>query len=316
MKDGDEALQKASQDGIVEIGKPAVLPLFEIAVEEPLSGKVLASEALIRIGAPAAEELVRFLGDRDDRKKMKSRLLLTQMELAAVPALITSLADPDLEVGENASDILADIGPLSVIPLIEVLQGEDPDRSWRAVRILGKIGDLRGAPALMVSSSGRDPVIRYLAVEALSRLKDPESIPVLVRALRDWTVRKRAAEALDSLHWHPRDFDEKIRYQIAVGTSVPELKNDEILKLLLSEVRGGDGRRIFYGVQALMDIRGDEVTEDLIRLLQSEGSWEMAKAYIESKSEKLVTKALDWIRGKPDQPEWVDRVIISREAVI
>ncbi|MEW5910156.1 MAG: HEAT repeat domain-containing protein [Thermodesulfobacteriota bacterium] len=317
MGSDDFGLQQASLEALIKIGKPAVTPLIQIAMEDnPQTGE-LASEALIGIGAPSAEALLPFLGDKDEGKKLKSVMLLTRLGLSAVPFLIAFLADPDLEAAENAVQVLTDIGTPSVLPLIETAGKEDPERSWRAVRILGKMADRRVLPALITAASGKDPIIRYIAVEALGRIHDLKSIPALVDALSDWPVRRRAAEALERLSWHPGNLNEKIRYQIAGSPeNLHDLNDDQVKSLLLSDLRNPDEQRASYGVQALLHIWRDDAAEELKGILKSEGTWEMAKIFIGSGSEKLITAAVDWIRGRFQIPPPLDGEIIARDAVI
>lgn len=90
-----------------------------------------------------------------------------------------------LKMGAQADRVLAIIEAGSskqaaaVRPLIEILQGEDPELRYWAADALGKIGDHQAVPALIAAV--RDPyeAVRMSASVALGDLKSKEAVPAL-----------------------------------------------------------------------------------------------------------------------------------------
>jgi len=93
--------------------------------------------------------------------------------------LVASTREKDKEIEEE----LVAIGEAAVPALQHALKWAPgfADKRAAACRILGRIGDERGAPAL--SSALRDPVIAVAAwaAWALERVRDPETVPALRR---------------------------------------------------------------------------------------------------------------------------------------
>jgi HEAT repeat protein len=113
---------------------------------------------------------------------------------AAIRALLPYF---DSEDNERLVRFVATLGNKAVPPLIAALDDPDPRIAETAA---GLLGELRARPAVpkLTEFLTSDRPRRYVAAWALGEIKNPESIPVLVGALRDpnESVVKAATRAL------------------------------------------------------------------------------------------------------------------------
>ncbi len=125
--------------------------------------------------------------------------------LAAVPAMVRALDDPESMVRSAAAEGLARLGPAAsaAVPrLAKALMEDKHDWTRRnCAAALGLVGDLRGRDAL--ASALKDPFndVRGAAVEAIARLGGPQAPATLMPALKDASpsVRLAAVRSLGSL---------------------------------------------------------------------------------------------------------------------
>ena len=115
-------------------------------------------------------------------------------------------------------------GDVSAIPsLLSMLQAEDTAPLLRAglVEILGKLGDRRALPQLVVALEDSHSSVRAQASAALGRVGHPLAIRPLVTALSDsvFSVRIRAAYALALLDYVPEEMNKKM-YEDALDAFV------------------------------------------------------------------------------------------------
>jgi HEAT repeat protein len=148
-----------------------------------------ATEALARIGAPAATPL------------------------------IVALRDPDSLVQGIAAETLVQIGAPAVEPLMVTLKDQDPATRKAAISLLGRIGDARAVAALggdpdpasdllvdLFDAPGTiwDPNegVRIAATEALGQIGDGRAVGPLSAMLADspLPLRKAAALALVAIY--------------------------------------------------------------------------------------------------------------------
>ncbi|MGA1196787.1 MAG: HEAT repeat domain-containing protein, partial [Candidatus Latescibacterota bacterium] len=115
-------------------------------------------------------------------------------------------------------------GDVSAVPaLLAMLQAEETAPLLRAglVEILGKLGDRRALPQLVVALEDSHSAVRAQSSAALGRVGHPLAIRPLVKALSDsvFSVRIRAAYALALLDYVPQETHKKI-YEDALDAFV------------------------------------------------------------------------------------------------
>ncbi len=138
-------------------------------------------------------------------QRMAAVDLLSALELPELPALEDYLRGDYTDVRENVALALHQIG-VKALPLFEHMLRHENQHTRRAVlRSLGELRDRAAAP-LLIREIEREPDSLLLrdAVDALGWIRDPATLPQLVRLLYDanWRVRRAAQHALLAFEAH------------------------------------------------------------------------------------------------------------------
>lgn len=169
-------------------GKRTVLALTKALREGSHKRRSEAAEALINIGRPAVPALIGTLDDSDvDVRWEATKALWTIGHKSAVPALITALQDSDVYVRREAAKGLRAIGDeSSVLALIDsAISDTDVVVRQEATEGIRTIGDSTVVPELIAARLGdsSDQSRRLAAKALLGRIADKSAVPPL------WTVR-------------------------------------------------------------------------------------------------------------------------------
>lgn len=162
--------------------------------------------------------LIRCLGNRNPGLQWRAADALGRFGSAAIPELLTTLADRRPHVRLGVIEALAAIRDPSVLPqLITLLRSDEPvEIRWACALALGAIGDPRATATLAESLRSPDKYVRYGAAVALRQLgwepADPVQQAYLATGLQDWdtldTMRDAAVQPLTDLL---RDPDPEMR---------------------------------------------------------------------------------------------------------
>jgi HEAT repeat protein len=255
LKDGAPSVYEAAAAALGQIGDAhAVKPLILAESEQIASNKFsrgYSAAALLKIGAPAVEQLIVALKNRDAYVRMVAATALGDIRDArALNPLLITLKDTDEEVRRRAADALGQLGDIlaveplvdalgdddvkvrtqaalalgiigddrAVEPLIDALGDEDVNVCVQAALALGKIGDAGAVEPLIDLLNDDDPDVRGNSAEALGGLRDYHALRPLVVALKDddQMVRRRAVNSLEKLGFRPQEANEVgIAYWIA-----------------------------------------------------------------------------------------------------
>ncbi|SLM46955.1 conserved protein of unknown function [Nitrospira japonica] len=215
LQDSDRAVREAAIGSLTAIGAPSVPALglclsdSHLAVQEAASAvlaciadervlaqllaalgnkdwivRMHAAKALGRIkNSEAVEPLIPLLQDKVKAVREETTAALVAIGDAAIPSLLTALADADWLVRLHAVEALGKMkSSAAVEPLLSALFN-DRDAAVREdiVRALGQIGDGRAVEFLMLAM--KEPGLRLLAVEALGQIGDQRAVPVLIKVL-------------------------------------------------------------------------------------------------------------------------------------
>jgi len=90
-------------------------------------------------------------------------------------------------VRKCAADALVKIGALAIDPLIAALRDPKAAVRWRAVYVLGEIGDARAIEPLIAALRDRDAGVRERAAYTLGKIGDARALPELERVAREDT---------------------------------------------------------------------------------------------------------------------------------
>jgi twitching motility protein PilT len=180
LRAGPNAMRFAAIQALEAIGTEDVLsPLMEVLAHSQPIVRVRAAEALARMGRGGKLDLVRvivfLLRSRDvNVRRMAVELLqsVSDPEGRHWPRLLGYMKDEDWWVRERVMDALVELAGAALLPHVVVY--------------------------LLEPSA----TLRRFAVDALLRLKAPESLGVLVRTATgdaDWWVRERAVAAIAAI---------------------------------------------------------------------------------------------------------------------
>ena len=182
----DENTRPSATEALINIGPAAVEPLINALKNTSPFVRSAAAEALGGIKDPRAIEplISAMLRDGYEYTRAEAAWALAAMEdPRVIEPLIEALSDPHQDVRAVAELALARMGPLSVEPLIKVLnkKGTAALRN-SAVRALGGINDPRVVDPLIKALD--DAAVRDSAAIALGEIKDPRAVEPLIKILK------------------------------------------------------------------------------------------------------------------------------------
>ncbi len=159
-----------------------------------------AAEKLGLAGAASATpQLIRALEDPESEVRMRAAKSLGVVGgKASAPALVRALDEPNRWSTIRIADILTSMGRDVVDDLLAAFDELSPRGKVAAIDVLARIHSLKASGWLEQRLGEDDADVRARACHALGVIGNPESGPVLVRALEDpeWPVRAMAAKAL------------------------------------------------------------------------------------------------------------------------
>ena len=165
-----------------------------------------ATEALVKIGKPAVEPLIKALKYEDDYVRRSAAEALGKIgDPIATKPLIKALIDSYSPVCKSAAEALGKIGESSAVePLIKALRYKDDNVRKSAAEALGKIGDTRSIGPLIKALRYKDDNVRKSAEKALGRIGGKEATDALKefrkkRELQFAPERKKTREM--ALEW-------------------------------------------------------------------------------------------------------------------
>ena len=272
--------RQAAASALGGLGNPiAIQPLIEVLRSNNPELSWYATEALLKIGAPAIAPIIDVLRDKDPHMQLKANLMLLNLGTQAIAPLIEALRIKDKIIRESAEHLLLWIGLAVVDPLINVLNAEDFELSESAKKVLLKIGS-RAVNALTMALENQPDAVRISVVRLLGEIGDYPAINSLVAALDDESISQEAIMALDKLNWRPMHWIDRIHYQIAKNeTDVLLTQWDRTYSILRHQLTSGDKESIEYAVYALIELRDETIIPQLMEILKGQEDVSMAQWY-------------------------------------
>ena len=164
-----------------------------------------AIEVLVTMGSPAIDALIWGLSNENPQIREMSVWTLSEIKTPAariVPAIITSLTDPDETIRVIGSIALQNLGEPAVPYLIDALTAPSAAIRLNAAYALGEIGIPLDTiiPALINTLTDVEWNVRRLVVRALARIGTP-AVDSLIQALNspDQDLRRMAERALNDI---------------------------------------------------------------------------------------------------------------------
>ena len=273
----NEELQSNALAALVEMRGVAVPPMLDALKNDRNEIRIRVANALGTIGdRRAITPLIDALND-DPHKEVKALVAIALGNMRArraVPALTAALSYDDT-TATNAAEALGTIGVTTeeAVEKLVIMAMDKQMRETLRLAAIAALWQLKPEAAtqpmlLLMFSDETSPIIRANAVKVLSRIKAPETTPVLLWVLStqfdeisDFQRHmKRAYKTLDALRAQVESFQIQwtVDYPRANYRTWGELK--PIPSLVRSEV-----------AHALGIIKGDTVIEPLIRALEDDG---------------------------------------------
>ena len=169
LRDQEWNVREAAQDALVQIGSPAVEPLIKTLREYQIRRYVIQVLGKIkdeRVLDPLMAQL------RNEEFKDFATQALVDVGLPAVERLTAVLNDKDKNVRKHAVLALGDIGiPEAVELLIEATRDEEWEVRIVAIGALEKIGDERGKPAIKALIKDPDFAVQMRAERIIGAWK-------------------------------------------------------------------------------------------------------------------------------------------------
>lgn len=265
----------------IEMGEPAVKPIFAAFLEGNQETQKCAIRALIKIGGPAAEPLIAAINGYNPRPVVEmATQTVREIGVEAVEALIATL----LKKGDDkvrrqvAAGLLGEIGDLrGIAPLIATLSEGDPNLRETAIQSLIEMSNSQMVEPLIVALGDENLLVREAAAQILGEVGESAAVPALIAALTDdksEAVREAAARALggigDTKAVAPlitalRRETETVR--MAAAGALGEIGDSQAVEPLIAILKDTEpwGMR-HVAVQALGDITGQKsLGEDAAR---------------------------------------------------
>jgi HEAT repeat protein len=215
LRDTDRAVRQAAIASLTALGEPAIVPLgfclqdtnphvqesascilatiADGRVLEPLQASLLSpnwivrmhsAKALSRLKAPQTiDTLILLLQDKVPAVREEAALAIQAMGDTGLSPLMEKLNDLNWRVRLRAVETLGLLQSSGAVEPLMTLVLEDPDTAVRqdAVRTLGKIGDSRTVPLLMQALE--QPSLKLPAIEALGQIRSQEAVQALMAVL-------------------------------------------------------------------------------------------------------------------------------------
>lgn len=211
------------------------------------------------------EKLLDLLRNEDNAglRNSAAEAVIRLGALAAQP-LIEKIADPDADVRKFVIDVMGAIGdPLFLHPILGCLYDPDVNVASAAAEHLGSLGDSRAAADLIKAIVAHQSVLfRFSALEALGKLAKPGPVPEEIVKLADQDIlRKAVYDCLGSIS------DETSVPLLLNGFScLPKSARAAAVKALYRIYRRSDPGERQKIVDSLSSLKGGEVVQGLLEL--------------------------------------------------
>jgi HEAT repeat protein len=308
----------------------AIDPLLESVNDYNAEVRIKTIKVLSKIDDPrVVEPLIEALKDYQPSVRLAAANALVNIDDERVTvALKNSFGDLDVDVREAVRKTLLaknwqpenkkeqaqyciakrdwilceELGKYSVDPLLLELKQEKSPYQVEAARVLGQIKDPATIEPLITAISNSqwidDEYKRKTLINSASRALQKfgiQAVPALKATLTQWYTAQYTAEILQNVGWVPRTEEEEIHFLVArrANTDLQALWPDT-KRILLKDIESKDSDRINNALYAFIGIGKEEVINDLLKLLDNNGSIQIAEAYLNSGNDKLVKGAVNW----------------------
>lgn len=302
LRDESPSVALRAVEALRGVEDPRVVNSLIAALKREASRAAPARPAASPEDPLATEEAVR---------KAVLRALAAARAPQALEPLAASLSHRSPQVRESAALALGSLrDPRAVAPLLAALKDESSWVREKAAAALGMIGDPRAADALLEMLQDQAPEARDAALRALGLLGTPRqssSISERLRASANGArYRMNYWIALFSLGWRPHTAEDCVRLLAAQEQRVMLLALWPFTKKVFVDDAASGGAATVQRIAELQIAMGkEECVADLLGLLKTKGTKNLAAAYFHSGKKELQEAATRWAqdRGRIQFPD-------------
>jgi HEAT repeat protein len=221
-----------------------------------------------------------------------------------ISGLITLLNTDDLNTQAEAAKALGSLGPPAIDELIRGLKTKDKNYRLTIIKALSEIRDPRPVPLLIEMLKDGNSEIRWAAAVALGEIGDSRAIEPLGICLRDNDkyVRYGSAYALEMLGWKPSTDEEKAFFLVGKQAwKEVELIGEPAVSALTNVLHDRHSNIRIRAVETLGEIKSSRAVPALMQTLADEDSdvrWRSVLA-----AEKTGIKLMHLPRGLSQRPQ-------------
>ncbi len=187
----DEDLRVIASEALARIGAPAVEPLRAMLKDKDAKVRFYCVQTLARMGpiaAPAAGDLLACLQDAEADVRFKSAYALGQLGVhtdAVIEGLAKALDDSDHFVSQAAVEALEKIGPPALPKMYQLVAAANDPMRGRLMDALEKIGSPPADVLPLLAKLAKDPKdeVRQPAFKLLAQLGKP-AVPTFKELLK------------------------------------------------------------------------------------------------------------------------------------
>ncbi len=202
-------VRQAAAQALGNTGHPAALPYLLEALHdsywwyerEYAAGDLLS--AIEKMGAAAVEPLIEALRDKEGTVRKFAAILLGRLcDPRAIEPLGMALYDMHHEVGEVSAEALARFGAPALEVLVEALSHPEMWIRIHAIQALSKIKNPQVAPILLEMLNDPEREVKKQVIQSLGELKDPRALSALQEIVANRTDREfhtLAKQAIENL---------------------------------------------------------------------------------------------------------------------
>ena len=155
LEDGEDEVRWEAADALVEIGRPAMESLLRMVDRGSGLAKSEAIGVLGRLGdSQAIGPIIENLRDDDKRVRWAASKALAEMGEPAVAYLIDAIDDPNLSIRKRALEALVEIGGPAIGPLVGALDDQRIRVRWGALEAVERFGPEAVEPRIQALESG------------------------------------------------------------------------------------------------------------------------------------------------------------------
>ena len=288
----DRGLKKVAADALAKLG-------WVPSNQQGMLDYIIAKQDFykcLNFGQTGIDSLLALLNDKSTTIRIKSINALGKSKNVKVgKRLFDMLNDRNKTIKNAAFNAYINIHDKSLEALKAILDSESDYAREKVVEELQKIEDTNVIDLFYRALRDRNRDVRLKSLRALEQINDPNSIPQLVSALRDWYIGDEVLKVLTNMGWQVKSASDKVHVFVINRDGARMRKHWKIVTtILLEDIHSEDYLAIENALFAFVGVGRENILEDLIKAIKENGTKTMAEAYLNSNHKALFNAAKEW----------------------